>query len=265
MEMDPGYIQFLKNLPPKKRAAWLDGSWDIYSGQFIDLVNDPDHYDDRKWTHVINPFTPRKHWPIYRSFDWGSYRPFSCGWWAVDEDDVVYRIMEFYGVQHADGEALPNEGLKWPADKVFAEIARIEREHPWLAGKDIIGVADPAIFQQDGGPSIAEAGYPHGIYFQKADNSRIAGWDQLRYRMQFNSEGYPRIYFFRNCKDTIRTLPLLQHDEHIVEDCDTNGEDHAADDIRYLCQARKVKPLVESPTYKPLYGSDPLNMFGGKV
>lgn len=266
MEMDPGYIQFLKNLPPKKRAAWLDGSWDIYSGQFFEsFVNDPDHYEDRKWTHVIAPFTPRKHWTIYRSFDWGSFRPFSCGWWAVDEDDVIYRILEFYGVQHADGEALANEGLKWPADRVFAEIARIEREHPWLQGKEIIGVADPAIFQQDGGPSIAEAGYQHQVYFKKADNTRIAGWDQVRYRMQFDEQGYPRIYFFSNCKDTIRTLPLLQHDEHIVDDVDSDGEDHAADEIRYMCQERKVKPLVVTEEYRPKYGSDPLNMFGGKV
>jgi hypothetical protein len=214
---------------------------------------------------VIAPFTPRKHWTVYRSFDWGSYRPFSVGWSFEDEDGVIYRALEFYGVQHADGEALANEGLKWPADKVFAEIARIEREHPWLAGKQINGIADPAIFQQDGGPSIAEAGYAHGIYFQKADNSRIPGWDQVRYRMQFNEQGYPRIYFFNTCKDTIRTLPLLQHDDHIVDDLDSTGEDHIADDIRYLCQARTVKPLIETPTYHPAYGSDPLNMFGGKV
>lgn len=264
MELSPDYVKFLKNLPPKKRAAWLDGSWDIYSGQFFsEFVNDPDHWDDRTWTHVINPIPLRKHWTIYRSFDWGSYRPFSCGWWAVDEDDVIYRILEFYGVQHAGGEALANEGLKWPADRVFREIARIEHEHPWLAGKEIRGIADPAIFQEDGGPSIAEAGYKHGIYFDKGDNKRIPGWDQVRFRMQFDEQGYPRIYFFNTCKDTIRTLPLLQHDEHMVDDIDSDGEDHIADEIRYMCQARPVAPLIESPTYQPMYGADPLNMFGG--
>lgn len=264
MEMDPGYITFLKNLPPKKRSAWLDGSWDIYSGQFFEsFVNDPAHWEDRRWTHVIAPFTPRKHWTVYRSFDWGSYRPFSVGYWFVDEDDTIYRALEFYGVQHAGGESLANEGLKWPADRVFREIARIEREHDWLKGKQIIGIADPAIFQQDGGPSIAEAGYPYGIYFKKADNSRIPGWDQVRYRMQFNEQGYPRMYIFNTCKDCIRTLPLLQHDEHVVDDLDSSGEDHIADEMRYMCQERKVKPLIESPTYQPMYGADPLEMFGG--
>ena len=48
-----------------------------------------------------------KHWTVYRSFDWGYHRPFSCGWWAVDPDGVAYRILEFYGCTGVDdmGEA----------------------------------------------------------------------------------------------------------------------------------------------------------------
>ena len=262
MELDPDYIKFLKNLPPKKRKAWLDGDWDIYEGQFFnEFVNDPDHYDDRRWTHVINPFQPRPHWPIMRSFDWGSYRPFSCGWWAIDDDGVMYRILEYYGVQHAGGESLPNEGLKWPADKVFSEIARIEREHPWLKGKTITGVADPAIFKEDGGFRIADAAFDHGISFEPGDNSRIPGWDQVRYRLQFDENGCPRMYIFTNCKDTIRTIPMLQHDEHIVEDLDSDGEDHIADEIRYAANKYKVKAILESPSITPMFGADPLGTF----
>ena len=115
-------------------------------------------------THVINPFPPRRHWPIMRSFDWGSFRPFSSGWWTCNEDGVLFRILEFYGVQHSGADAIPDVGLKWPADKVFSEIARIEREHPWLAGKQITGVSDPAIFIENGGPCIAESAMKYGIY-----------------------------------------------------------------------------------------------------
>ena len=32
--------------------------------------------------------------------------------------------------------------------------------------------------------------------------------------------------------DTIRTLPALQHDSARSEDVDTDGEDHAGDDVR---------------------------------
>lgn len=265
METDPKYINFLKNLPPKKRKAWLDGDWDVYEGQFFsEFVNDPDHWDDMQWTHVINPIPVRKHWTIMRSFDWGSYRPFSCGWWAIDEDDVFYRIAELYGVQHSGAESIPDVGLKWPADKVFSEIARIEREHPLLRGRQITGVADPAIFIDNGGIKIAEAGYKYGIYFEPGSNARIPGWDQVHYRLAFNEEGYPRMYFFNTCKDSIRTLPLLMHDKNMSEDVDSKMEDHAADEIRYLCMSRPIDPVLDSPTYKPMYGADPLEMFGGK-
>ena len=261
-EYSPEYVKFLKSLPPKIRAAWLDGSWDIYSGQFFEFVNDPDHYDDQLWTHVINPFKPPSFWPLYRSFDWGSFRPFSCGWWTESPDGVLYRIMEFYGVQKAGGESIPNQGLGWPKERVFSEIARIEREHPWLKGRSIDGVADPAIFKEDGGPSIAEAGFQYGIYFEPGDNARIPGWEQVRNRMQFNDLGRPRLQIFRNCKDTIRTIPLMMHDEHMVEDLDSKLEDHACDEIRYMCQKRTCPPLVPEPEYKPMYGSDPLDLFG---
>lgn len=267
MEMDPKYVRFLKNLPPKKRKAWLDGDWDIYEGQyFSEFVNDPDHYDDRRWTHVINPFPIRPHWTIFRSFDWGSAKPFSCGWWAVDDDETLYRIAEFYGVQHSGADAIANEGLKWPADKVFAEIARIEREHPYLKGKIISGVADPAIFKREGGFCIYDVAVQHGLFFEPGDNTRIPGWDQIRYRLMFNEAGFPRIYFFNTCHDTIRTLPLLQHDKNDIEDVDTDGEDHAADEIRYSCNKYQIKPLVESPSYTPMWGADPLNtIFGGTI
>ncbi len=265
MEMDPGYLTFLKNLPPKKREAWLYGNWDIFEGQFFnEFVNDPDHYDDRVWTHVINPFKPMNHWTYMRTFDWGSFRPFSCGWWAISEDGVMYRILELYGAQRSGGETMPDVGLKWHADKVFREIARIENEHPWLAGKNISGVADPAIFKEDGGPPIAEAGYRYGIYFEPGDNRRIAGWDQVRYRLQFDEYGRPRMQFFNNCKDTIRTLPLLMHDQTNGEDINTKLEDHPADEIRYGAMSRPIEPLVEEPEYQPMMGMDPLNMFGRK-
>ena len=265
MEYAPEYVNFLKNLPPKTRDAWLNGSWDSYTGQYFQFVNDPDHYDDQLWTHVINPFKPPNSWPIYRSFDWGSFRPFSCGWWTESPDGVLYRIMELYGVQKSAGESVPNTGLGWTKEKVFSRIAQVEREHPWLARKTITGVADPAIFKEDGGPSIAEAGFEFGIYFQKGDNRRIPGWEQVKNRLQFNEYGRPRLQIFRNCADSIRTIPLMEHDKHIVEDLDSELEDHCCDEIRYMCQLRTCPPLIPEPKYNPLLGIDPLNMFNGRA
>ena len=241
MKMQPEYVEQLEALPPKLRKAWLEGDWNIFEGQFFeDFRDDPEHYDDRQYTHVINPFDIPDGWKIYRSFDWGYNKPFSCGWWAVDYDGVVYRILEYYGCN-----GTPNEGVKHHPHQVFADIHRIETEHPYLANKHIIGYADPAIWDAQGGESIAETAAKHQIFFGKGDNKRIPGWMQMHYRFAFDKDGYPMMYIFNTCKDFIRTIPLLQYDEHKPEDIDTSQEDHIADETRYFLMSRPIKPSVE--------------------
>lgn len=240
LEKDPRYMRRLKSLPPKLRKAWLEGDWNIFEGQFFeDFYDRPEHYLDRQWTHVIEPFEIPDGWKIYRSFDWGYAKPFSCGWWAVDYEGTIYRILELYGCTET-----PNEGLKWTPDQVFTEIHRIETEHRWLAGKRIIGVADPAIWDAETGESLAERAEKHQVFFDKGDHKRIPGWMQVHYRLAFDENGFPMMYVFKNCKAFIRTIPLLQYDEHKPEDLDTDGEDHVADEVRYFCMSRPIEPRM---------------------
>lgn len=255
MESQPDYIKQLEALPPKLREAWLFGNWDIFEGQFFEEFADrPDHYQDRQWTHVIDPFDIPDGWKIYRSFDWGYNKPFSCGWWAVDYDGVAYRILELYGCTKT-----PNEGVKWPPPKVFEEIHRIECEHRWLKGKQIIGIADPAIWDAETGESIADVASKYRVLFSPGDHARLPGWMQMHYRMAFDEEGYPMMYIFSNCKAFIRTIPLLLYDEHKPEDLDTDGEDHVADEVRYFCMSRPIKPRVAKQPDG--YANNPLNLF----
>lgn len=267
MEAQPDYIKQLEALPPKLREAWLYGRWDIFEGQFFeDFRETPDPakaaeegctvedlLKQRRWTHVIEPFAPPKGWTICRSYDFGYNKPFSCAWWAVDYDGVLYRIMELYGCTKT-----PNEGVKWSPDKQFAEIARMEREHPWLAGKQILGVADPAIWDASRGVSIAEVAAKAGVMFTPGDNNRIAGWMQVHYRFQFDDNGYPRMYIFSNCNGFIRTMPGLMYSETKPEDLDTEGEDHIADETRYLCMSRPIQPIITQAP-EVVFTSDPLN------
>ena len=70
MRTDPDYIHQLEALPDKLRRAWLDGDWDIFEGQFFEEFADrAEHYQDRIWTHVIEPFEVPEEWKIDRSFD----------------------------------------------------------------------------------------------------------------------------------------------------------------------------------------------------
>ena len=255
MESQPDYIKQLEALPPKLREAWLYGSWDVYEGQFFEEFADrPDHYLDRQYTHVIEPFEIPDNWKIYRCFDWGYNHPFACEWVAIDTEGVMYVILELYGCTKT-----PNEGVKWIPDKVFSEIHKIEAEHRWLKGKNIIGVADPAIWNAETGESIAERASKHQVYFTKGDHERLAGWMQMHYRFAFDENGYPMMYVFKNCKGFIRTIPLLMYDEHKPEDIDTDGEDHIADAIRYLCMSRPIKPRMAVAPDK--YYESPQSMF----
>ena len=236
---DPDYLTRLASLPEAERAALLYGDWNSFSGQvFTEWRNEPDGYCDRVSTHVITPFKIPREWKVMRSFDWGYSRPFSVGWYAEDGDGVLYRIRELYGCTKT-----PNEGVRWEAGKIASEIKRIEREDENLSGRLIRGIADPAIYQKNGGESIGGIMEKQGVYWDRADNSRIAGKQQIHNRLAFSDEGRPRLYIFSTCRQFIRTFPCLVYSTTDVEDVDTTGEDHIYDELRYMCMERPVAAI----------------------
>jgi len=252
MEADPDYTTRIRQSGSKELVkAWLDGDWNIVEGAFFDC-----------WCPqmVHKPFLVPKDWARIVSFDWGSAKPFSTGWWAIVTDDYLtpegvllprgyaLRYREWYGVKYEGGEVKPDLGLKMSAEAIGDGIRKRTHEdiNAW--------VADPAIFKEDGGPSQAER---MGLKFRAADNTRIArlghmgGWDQMRSRMvgtrshgengQLQDDGVPMIGCFDTCVDSIRTIPALQHDANKPEDLDTASEDHAADEWRYFCMSRPIR------------------------
>jgi hypothetical protein len=255
MNADPDYVAQLESLPEKRKRMMLHGDWSSIEGAFFEeFVNDPEHYQDRQWTHVIDPFDIPKHWPIYRSFDFGYHRPFSVGYWTIDTDGVIYRIYEWYG---CTGTA--NEGLRIPPDEIFRQMAELENNHPMLRGRKILGVADPSIWDASRGESVADTAAKHKIYFSPGENNRIQGWMQCHYRLYFSKDGFPMMYIFNTCKDFIRTIPALQYDSHKVEDLDTSAEDHQADEFRYFAMMHKIK--ARAPYKEDPYRKSPLNLY----
>ena len=269
MAAQPDYIRQLEALPPKIRDAWLHGRWDIYEGQVFEDFRDTPDIDlchkagvtpedavvQRRFTHVIEPFDIPRHWNMMRSYDFGYNRPWSLGYWAIDPDGTLYRIMDVYG-----WNGTPNEGNKWTPDEQFKYISELERSHPWLAGRHFVdSVADPAIWDASRGESVAETANRYGVYFTPGENARVAGLMQVHYRLQFDENGYPRMYIFSNCATTRRTLPLMMYSPTRPEDVDTDLEDHCYDEIKYMCASKPVKPIV--PKDQKIVFSDPLNQF----
>lgn len=261
MQAQPEYLRSLEKLPPKLKEAWLHGRWDIFEGMFFEELRispDPEKcakagisteeaLKQRRFTHVIEPFDLNKGacrgWNILRSYDFGYHKPFSLGYWAVDYDGVLYRILEIYGCTQT-----PNEGVRWSPEEQFRHFAAFEREHPWLRGRKIVdSVADPAIWDSSRGESIADTAAKYGIYFTPGDNQRIPGWMQVHYRLRFDEKGYPMMYVFNTCKAFLRTMPLMMYSRTKPEDLDTSLEDHCPDEVRYLCMSRPVKPAAALP------------------
>lgn len=237
--------------------AWLEGDWDAIEGAFFDC-----------WSAkiILPPFKVPASWVRFRSGDWGSYSPFSFGWWAVAQDDhdvghaviprgALVRYREWYGSSDP-GQA---KGLKLTAEQVADGIIERELIDPRLA----YGVIDPSTLKVDGGPSIAERINRKLVEkklasFRAADNTRVSmkdgkdkrgpmnGWDQMRARM-IGIDGTPMVYCFNTCLASIRTIPVLQHDPVRAEDVDTLSEDHAADDWRYACSSRPWTRFVKEP------------------
>ena len=268
MREQPDYIKQLEALPTKLRQAWLEGRWDVFQGAFFEEfrttpepqkcheagITEEMALEQHKWTHVIKPFDIPKHWKIYRSYDFGYGKPFSVGWFALDEDGCAYHILELYGCTQT-----PNDGVRWSASQQFDKVVEIENEHPWLKGKRIQGVADPSIWDGSKGISVAEEADKHQLWFDKGINDRVAGWMQIHERMKFDENGKAMLYIFENCKHAIRTIPLMMYDEHKPEDLDTDLEDHISDMIRYFCMMRPIAPRIVEEKEIPLY--DPLNQF----
>jgi hypothetical protein len=253
LKSDPGYVDRLKLTGSKELVrAWLEGDWAVIEGAFFDNFS--------MARHVVRPFQIPATWTRFRAMDWGSAAPFCVGWYAVAGDDHALgdgRTLPRGGlVQYREwyGASSPNVGLKLNAEVVARGISEREALDPNID----YGVLDPAAFAQDGGPSIAERlrYKPYEVSFRPADNKRIgalghiAGWDLVRHRLDGEAPDRPMIVFFDTCRDTIRTLPLVQHDSARVEDLDTNSEDHAVDCLRYACASRpwtKAVPKGDVP------------------
>jgi hypothetical protein len=241
MRNDPGYVRALESIEDENyRKAWLYGDWDVVAGSFFgDLW--------RKSAHVLTPFRIPSGWHCFRSFDWGSAKPFSVGWWTIADgtmapDGVYYprgaliRFAEWYGCKAGS----PNTGLRMTSKEVARGI--LEREAKLHAQYGITvrpGPADPSIWISDDGPSIRENMLAEGVDWERADNARLPGWEQVRERLRGDADGKPLLYVFNICVDCIRTLPAAPRDAALWDDIDTDYEDHILDELRYASMYRK--------------------------
>ncbi|MFA5149259.1 MAG: hypothetical protein WC491_09075, partial [Candidatus Omnitrophota bacterium] len=257
--LDSSYWQMLGTLPPHLRSAFKDGSWDIFVGQAF-----------QEWSrtyHVIKAIPVPKGVPIYMTFDWGYGKPFSVGWWWIDSDGRKYRFSEWYGW---NGTA--DQGLRLTDTEIADGIIKRERAmgHDVKEGAvfnpHIHRLCDPTCFNKKPdyrgggqGPSTAEVFINMGLNMRPGDPSRVLKWRQFHEHLRVPRDekdqvnGVPMLQVYENCHHFIRTVPSLTVDANNVEDIDSDGEDHVADEAALLLMARPVRfmPEVEKKVSRP--------------
>ena len=227
MEKDPEYVRRLDNLPHGLREAWRDGKWDVFAGQYFT------EFDRGK--HVVEPFEPPAWWRWYVTMDYG-LDMLAALLIGVDDAGNAWVVGEVYeGRDRGEG----HEGL------IVSEAAEAVKE---LAGSRQITayLAPPDLWnaRQETGRSVADIFAEHGVYLMKTSNDRVDGWmavkEWLKPRACEDGEARPRLRFFPNCRNIIRTLPLLQYDEKRANDVRNEPHEltHAPDALRGFCVYR---------------------------
>lgn len=224
MDANPEYIGNLSRLPEDERKMLLDGDWNAFKGQFF-----------KEWRtkfHVIEPFSIPKNWKRFRALDWGYRNPTAVLWIAVTPDKRIIVYRELYITEMTDIE-------------LCREIINLSE------GENIsYTVADPSLWsvtQYERGESIALRMSNLGVQMIRADNSRISGWNAVRAFLRVDDrDSRPTLQFFSTCYNCIKTIPSLIHDNKNPDDVDTEGDDHAADALRYGIMSNPV-PRPDSP------------------
>ena len=227
---DPDYIKRLDALPEKERRALKYGDWDIFDGQFFT--------EFKRNIHVIEPFEIPKDWYIYFVMDYGL--DMLAGYWiAVDYNNNAYVFREVY----------QNNLLVSQARDKIKEMTN-ESIYIYLAPPDLWNR------HKETGKSTADIFAEGGIDLYKTNNDRIQGWLQMKewLKVYKDEQGCEtsRLKIFSTCKNLIRCLPQIQHDEKKVGDIANEPHEltHSVDAIRGFCVYWTQEPIFVAKKQK---------------
>ena len=217
LKFDPSYVDQLRALPERLRAAWLEGSWDAFEGQFFSEFSEE--------LHVIDAVSiPKYNKRRFIAFDYG-----------FDRLAVLLLSVGETGELYVERE-LCRSGL------TLGEAARAITS--FVSGIDIdYAVASPDLWnrRQDSGKSGFEImsavwGMPPMVC---ADDRRIPGWRVLKDYLS-TASGEPRLHISSACEELIHCMQSLVCDKNRAEDASgvPHSITHAPEALRYAVMSR---------------------------
>ncbi len=213
-ERDPEYVEGLKSLPDRLRAAWLEGRWDLFEGQFFPEFSRELHVCA---AHEVEGMR-------FCAFDYGFDRFALLVCSVRDGNLTVLR-------EHCESNLTISE-----AGERLMRICGLERER----GHEIrYAVASPDLWnrrQESGLSGFEIMSKVCDVPLIKADNRRIPGWRALREAL--HREGGLKI--FEGCRELIESMESLLTDTAEPEDAsdEPHSVTHAPEALRYAVMSR---------------------------
>lgn len=246
--------------------ALLNNDWDSQTGNYF-----PQWDEDR---HVLKSFVIPDHWDRFRTYDYGSYDPWACLWWARCPNGyeingryipkgalVCYR--EWYGckAEHPTNEKDKEITNRAPQGWSHADMVRGIREKTEARWADQPTLTDSFPFNKLGGRTIAQDFEEEGLILTRGDTDRKNGWAQMgsmltgEQLVAGSDIRYPMIYFFDTCKYCRDYVPMIERnpDEGKNWDAQDSGEPtHICDVIRLAAMTYKIYHKPTKPLATPL-------------
>lgn len=266
------YIKGLLSQPKEYIKRFVEGSFDVFSGQIYDNFNPS--------IHVIRPFSIPNTWERFRAIDHGQNHPTCCLWFAVDYDSNIYVYLEYYKANDIVSNHV----------REINEMSLIRTSTGDLI-KDHYSytVIDPSTHmktkEKDGHKfSVADEYLDAGIATIPAQNEVIAGINRVKEYLQLDPTrihpflkvdgeplmGSPRVFIFENCVNLREEMgqyrwksysgsSIGNPDRDEIKEAPVKRKDDAVDPFRYGIMSRPQAPLHQS-FVEPWVYSNPVEL-----
>ena len=230
-QADHDKIEELKITDPDRYKVVGLGEYGIPGGAFFN--------EFRESIHVIEPFDIPDDWVRFRCMDYG-LDMFACYFAAMDSQKNLYIYKEIY-----ESDLIVSQACKLMQSYTSEEIRST--------------FAPPDLWNRSSatGKSTADIFNEYGETLVIAKNGRIPGWASVKewlkvYDVKDEQTGEivrsSALKITSNCKNLIRCLPQVQHDDKKPNDVATEPHEltHSVDALRYLCSMFIVPNVVHA-------------------
>lgn len=252
------YLRGLLSQPREWQKRFVQGSFDVFSGQIYDMFNPS--------IHVIQPFEIPQQFERFRAIDHGTATGHAtcCLWFAVDFDSNIYVFQEYY--QEAEVVSKHVESVN-KLSQVRTTTGNIIADH---YAYTVIDPSTHAKTKERNGYrfSVADEYLDAGIPTIAAQNDVLAGINRVKEYLTLDPERYhpflkddegefikgaPRLYIFSSCDNLIEEIAqyrwktysgkmLANVDRDDPKEAPVKRQDHAVDALRYGIMSRPQAP-----------------------